>query len=313
MIKVSKLKRNPNNPRQIRGEKLELLKKSVSEFEKMMSLRPMIVDENFTVLGGNMRLAAIRALGIKEIPDDWVRQATDLTDDEKREFVIKDNNSFGEYDWDAIANEWSDLPLSDWGVDLPNFEVVEEEAETKDAEAQIDKAEELNKTWQVKAGDLWQIGEHRLLCGDSTKREDVERLMNGEKAILCVTSPPYNQKLETFKPSGMQKESPNFVNRMANSYFDSMPEDEYQSQQIGLLNLLAEFLTDNGSIFYNHKIRYREKKILSPHEWLSVCNLDIRQEIIWNRSSSITMNARMFFPVDERIYWLKVGGEFVFL
>lgn len=121
-MKVSQLKKNPNNPRQIKGEKLELLKKSVGSFQKMMSLRPIIIDENNVVLGGNMRLAAIKALGLKEIPDDWVKRADDLTEDEKREFVIKDNAGFGEWDWDTLSNEWDDLPLADWGVDVPSFD-----------------------------------------------------------------------------------------------------------------------------------------------------------------------------------------------
>lgn len=190
MIRVSSLKKNPKNPRQIKGEKLELLKKSVASFQKMMALRPMIVDENNIVLGGNMRLAAIKALGHKEIPDEWVKRADDLTEAEKREFIIKDNAGFGEWDWDVIANEWSDEPLADWGLDVPGFEAVEEVGEA-DAEPQIDKAAELNKKWKVKSGDLWQIGVHRLLCGDSTKREDVERLMGGQKAVLMNTDPPY--------------------------------------------------------------------------------------------------------------------------
>jgi len=127
VIKVSTLKKNPNNPRQIRGEKLALLKKSVTEFEKMMSLRPIIVDENNVVLGGNMRFVAIKALGHKEIPDEWVKRADDLTEDEKREFTIKDNAGFGDWDWDAIANEWSDLPLADWGLSVPGFNDPSEE------------------------------------------------------------------------------------------------------------------------------------------------------------------------------------------
>lgn len=119
MIKVSSLKKNPENPRQIRDEKFEKLKASIQEFPQMMALRPMIVDETNTVLGGNMRLNAIKALGMKEIPDEWVKRADELTEDQKKEFVIKDNSGFGEYDWDVIANEWSDLPLADWGLDVP--------------------------------------------------------------------------------------------------------------------------------------------------------------------------------------------------
>ena len=137
-MKVSQLKKNPNNPRQIRGEKLELLKKSVTEFDKMMSLRPIIVDENNVVLGGNMRLAAIKALGMKEIPDEWVKRADDLTEAEKREFIIKDNAGFGEWDWDEIANAWTDEPLADWGLDVPGFEAAPEFKEyTEDVEQEV--------------------------------------------------------------------------------------------------------------------------------------------------------------------------------
>lgn len=191
-IKVSKLKKNPGNPRQIKGEKLELLKKSVATFQKMMELRPIIVDENNVVLGGNMRLAAIKALGLKEIPDTWVKQV-ELSEDEKREFIIKDNAGFGEWDWDDLANNWSDLPLTEWGLDVPGFEAIEPEGDA-DAEPQIDKAAELNKKWKVKSGDLWQIGSHRLICGDSTDAGCVSRLMDGERAELLFTSPPYSDQ-----------------------------------------------------------------------------------------------------------------------
>ena len=190
MIKVSSLKKNPKNPRQIRDEKFEKLKASIQEFPQMMELRPMVVDETNTVLGGNMRLNAIKALGMTEIPDEWVKRSDELTDEEKKRFVITDNGSFGEYDWAAIANEWSDLPLADWGLDVPGFEEIETEGDA-DAEPQIDKAAEVNKKWKVKRGDLWQIGEHRLLCGDSTKKEDVEKVLGGAKPNLMVTDPPY--------------------------------------------------------------------------------------------------------------------------
>jgi DNA modification methylase len=211
-VKVSKLKRNPNNPRQISGDKLEKLKASVGGFQKMMELRPIVVDENFVVLGGNMRLAAIKALALKEIPDSWVKVAEGLTEDEKREFVIKDNVSGGEWDWDALANEWSDLPLTDWGLDLPGFEAIEA-VEPSDAEPQIDKAAELNKKWQVKSGDLWQIGEHRLLCGDSTNPQHIDALLIGESVDLVYTDPPYGidevtdraEHVKTFKKQGVAK------------------------------------------------------------------------------------------------------------
>ncbi len=140
-MKVSTLKKNPGNPRQIKGEKLEKLKASVGGFQKMMALRPLIVDENNIVLGGNMRLAAIKALGLKEIPDEWVKRADDLTEDEKAQFIITDNSSFGEYDWDAIANEWSEYPLADWGLDVPGSDFAEDEAEDTTAEVKVTLAD----------------------------------------------------------------------------------------------------------------------------------------------------------------------------
>ena len=190
-MKVSQLKLNPNNPRHIKGERLEMLKRSISEFEQMMVLRPIIVDENNVVLGGNMRLQAIKALGKKEIPNEWVKRTVELTEEQKREFVIKDNAGFGDWDWELLANEWDDLPLADWGLDVPNFEAVDDEHGTADAEPQIDKAAELNKKWGVVSGDLWQIGKHRLICGDSTDARDVEKMLDDATPYLMVTDPPY--------------------------------------------------------------------------------------------------------------------------
>lgn len=122
-MKVSKLKANSKNPRQVRDAKFDKLKKSIQEFPKMMELRPIVYDPvTMEVLGGNMRLRAIQDLNMKEIPDNWVKSAADLTDEEKERFVITDNVSFGEWDFDVLANEWDGLPLTDWGMDLPNFE-----------------------------------------------------------------------------------------------------------------------------------------------------------------------------------------------
>ena len=186
-LKLSQIKPNPTNPRKIGKVEMERLVKSLQDFPEMMELREIIVDENNIILGGNMRYRALKQIGEKEC---IAKIVTGLTVDQKREFIIKDNSAFGQYDMDALANLWSDLPLADWGVDLPE-DWLKSDAEPADAEPQIDKASELNKVWKVAPGDLWQIGEHRLLCGDSTKQEDVARVMDGEKADMSVTSPPY--------------------------------------------------------------------------------------------------------------------------
>ena len=187
-LKLSQIKPNPTNPRKIGKVEMERLVKSLQDFPEMLELREIIIDENNIILGGNMRYRALKQIGEKEC---IAKIVTGLTVDQKREFIIKDNSAFGQYDMDALANLWSDLPLVEWGVDLPEDWLVEEKTEPADAEPQIDRAEELNKIWQVKAGDLWKIGEHRLLCGDSTKKEDVGRVMGQEKADVCLTDPPY--------------------------------------------------------------------------------------------------------------------------
>jgi hypothetical protein len=115
--KISEIKLNPDNPRTISNKDMELLIKSLKEFPEMLHLREIVVDENMVVLGGNMRLLALQKMGVS---DCQIRMVSGLTPEQKREFVIKDNSNFGRYDFDSLANEWSDLPLADWGVDLPD-------------------------------------------------------------------------------------------------------------------------------------------------------------------------------------------------
>jgi ParB-like chromosome segregation protein Spo0J len=107
-VKLSEVKSNPNNPRLIKDEKFSKLVKSIKEFPKMLEIRPIVVNDEMVVLGGNMRLKACKEAGLKEIP---IIKASDLTEDQQREFIIKDNVGFGEWDWDILANEWDSEQL----------------------------------------------------------------------------------------------------------------------------------------------------------------------------------------------------------
>lgn len=132
-LKLSQIKLNPDNPRKIGKVEMERLVKSLQDFPEMLELREIIVDENNTILGGNMRYRALKQIGEKEC---IAKIVTGLTVDQKREFIIKDNSSFGQYDMDALANLWSDLPLADWGVDIPKSwgedpEITEDQSEAK--------------------------------------------------------------------------------------------------------------------------------------------------------------------------------------
>lgn len=115
-VKISEIKTNPKNPRLIKDDKFKKLVKSIQEFPQMLELRPIVVDENNIVLGGNMRLKACIEVGLKEI---FIVQAAELTEDQKDEFIVKDNVGFGEWDWDLLANEWDTDKLTEWGLDLP--------------------------------------------------------------------------------------------------------------------------------------------------------------------------------------------------
>jgi 16S rRNA G966 N2-methylase RsmD len=154
----------------------------------MLNKRPLVVftdvDNKYVVLGGNMRLKACKEIGLKEIPiivaDEW-------TEEQKNEFLIKDNVGFGEWDWDSLANEWDAEKLDDWGLDLPvDLSVTELEAE----EDNFDVHEGGIET-DIVLGDLFEIGEHRLLCGDSTDSDQVAKLMGGKKADMVFTDPMY--------------------------------------------------------------------------------------------------------------------------
>jgi len=117
------LKMNPSNPRRIQPDKLEKLMRSIESFPEMMKLRPMVYDpETMYVLGGNQRLAAIRKLGMKDIPDEWAIAATDLTPEQQKEFVLRDNVQFGDWDFDMLSAEFAEFDLSEMGMDMPEIE-----------------------------------------------------------------------------------------------------------------------------------------------------------------------------------------------
>lgn len=191
-MKLTDLKLNPDNPRFIRDERFAKLVKSISEFPKMMELRPIIIDSDNMILAGNMRYRALLELKFKDISDKWVKNANELTEDEKRRFIIADNIGFGENDWDILANSRNEEELKDWGLDLPVDWGVEE-IEAKEDDYVI--PDEI-KT-DIVLGDLFDIGEHRLLCGDSTDSKQVAKLMGGGKADMVYCDPPYGMKLDT--------------------------------------------------------------------------------------------------------------------
>ena len=201
-IKVTKLAANtgqvaglPTNPRQWTAKDVERLARSLDETPELFDARPCLVypfGDRFVVLGGNMRLAAAKHNGAKEVP--CIVFPADTPADKLREIVVKDNGAFGAWDFDALANEWDDLPLVDWGVPVWDGEgATAGGVEIGAADVQEDDFDEDGEiAVRCKRGDIWPLGEHRLMCGDSIELAEVQQLMGGGVADISFFSPPYN-------------------------------------------------------------------------------------------------------------------------
>lgn len=243
IVKIKDIKSNPNNPRVIKDDKFHKLCESIKEFPKMLELRPIVVNDDMVVLGGNMRLKALKHLGLNEAP---IIKASQLTEEQQRQFIIKDNAGFGEWDWEMLANEWDVEELDKWGIDVPAFPQTELEA----VEDNYEMPEQIET--DILLGDLFEIGEHRLLCGDSTDSDAVAKLMNGQKAQMAFTSPPYNAgKSESL--SGNTHTTDNKYNE----YNDNQKQSDYLELLIGFTNnalMNAEYLICNIQSLAGNKV-----------------------------------------------------------
>lgn len=203
----------PANPRNWTKEELKSLAHSLLETPELFEMRcPIVVPHNgrYVVLGGNLRIAAARENKEKEVAC-FVFHSTNI--DKMKEIVIKDNGAWGKWDYDALANEWSDLPLSDWGI--PVWEESPQEtaaAAGEEKQATEDDFDENKDAIAVrcKRGDVWVLGDHRLMCGDSISLDDVKKLMGGVKADMVFTDPPYgvsigskNEMLNSVQKAGL--------------------------------------------------------------------------------------------------------------
>ena len=200
-IKLSTLKPYAHNPRKINSDAMKKLCESIERDPQFMELRPIVIDEDRTILGGNQRFRACQQLGMKEVPASWVKTAIGLTDEQRRRFILVDNapeGMAGGWDLEILTTEWQMPELGDLGFDLNSIMAdlnVDLPTTDVDAEPQIDRAEELRKEWKVEAGQLWELGDHRLLCGDSTDPAAWAALLGEERLQMVWTDPPYGVAL----------------------------------------------------------------------------------------------------------------------
>jgi len=236
-VKIGEIKANSNNPRIIKDDKFKKLVKSIQEFPEMLKLRPIVVNDDMVVLGGNMRLKACKEAGLKSIP---IIKASSLTEQQQKEFIVKDNVGYGEWDWDDLANNWDAEQLTDWGLDIPNFE-----AEVLEAEEDDFAVPDGGIQTDIVLGDLFEIGEHRLLCGDSTDSDSVAKLMNGQKADMVFTDPPYGMKLDA-DYSGMKSDI--FKGGIGGKKYDNIKGDHDDFTE-ELINTIFACFNDCKEIF----------------------------------------------------------------
>lgn len=204
-IRLSELELNkgqieglPSNPRQWTQTQLDQIARSIEETPELLEARGLIVyphNGKYVILGGNMRFSALRKLNAVDAPCYVIDAGVGV--EKLREIVIKDNGSFGDWDMDMLANEWDDLPLCDWGVPAWEPAAIADSVSAKEVEE--DDFDETKDHIEVrcKRGDVWQLGDHRLMCGDSIDLEDVKRLMGGVKADMVLSDPPYGMFLNT--------------------------------------------------------------------------------------------------------------------
>jgi len=253
----------------------------------MLNIRPIVVNDDMIILGGNMRFKACKEAGLKEVS---IIKASGLSEEKQREFLIKDNVSGGEWDWDMLANEWEVEQLDAWGLDIPDFAVKELEAEEDD----FDVSENGIET-DIVLGDLFEIGNHRLLCGDSTDSDSVAKLMDGKKADMVFTDPPYgvsytgghNKK----QRKGIENDTLEGVD-LTNLFRDS------------LLN--ADLFSKDYSAFY---IWYANGKAVETFLSFAELNLEVRAVLCWYKvKSGLGAFMSQYIPNYEPcIYAFKKG------
>ena len=168
-VKIGDIKVNTENPRSIKESKFNKLVKSIKEFPEMLEIRPIVVNEDNVILGGNMRYKACQQAGLEEV---YIIKAKDLTEEQQKEFLIKDNSGFGEWDWDILANEWDHQELMDWGVDLPALNSLDDDQYT----TKIDSPIYETKIVKPKENELYDINKYNDLINDINKSNISEEI-----------------------------------------------------------------------------------------------------------------------------------------
>ena len=277
----------PKNPRQIRDHRYEKLKKSIEDAPEMLQLRELLVYPHggkFVIIGGNMRYRACKEIGYKELPCKVLDAETPV--EKLRQYAIKDNENFGEYDWDIVANEWDTAEMEDWGVELPTDWGVELDGEEIEQKEIVEDEIPENVETKCKKGEIWQLGRHRLMCGDSTDGGDVAKLMNGERADSLFTDPPYGYEYQSNMRTKSEK-------------FDVLKNDD---KILDFFPLLPSFV--DGWIFV-----CTTWKVLDMWTAIFKKQYDLTNLIVWDKGGGYIGDLRKTFGTDYEIIMCSNNGK----
>lgn len=292
IIDISQIKENPNNPRIIKDQKFKDLIKSIKKFPEMLEIRPIVINAEMVTLGGNMRLKACKEAGLEQVP---IIRAENLTEEKQKEFIIKDNVGYGEWNWDELANEWNHEDLIEWGLDMPEVDIL------KPGLTDEDSVPEPPQEPMTKLGDVWILGNHRLMCGDSTNIDAVEKLMAGQKADMVFTDPPYNIDYD-FSENGMV-ETGQRTARFGKIKNDSMSDEDFNNFIGQVFSNLFLILVDGGSFY----ISARRESTQVFNTILNEKGFHIQSWLIWVKEN-FNISRLDYHPKHEVItYGWKTG------
>lgn len=268
----------PTNPRQWTREEVARIAQSLRETPELFEARPIIVtpwEGKYVILGGNLRHEGCKTNKDKDAPCVVIPEGTPV--EKMKEIVIKDNGSFGAWDFDALANEWDDLPLTEWGVPAWEGDAASEQEE----EAQEDEFDEETDKVQARClpGDIWQLGDHRLMCGDATNKQDVFSLMRGETADLWLTDPPYNVDYSSKNEALNASDKGNRIQTAIEN--DKMTDSEFAVFLDSSFGAASEVLKAGGAFYVWTTQGHAQTDIASA---LDRAGLFFRQQIIWAKN-----------------------------
>ncbi|MGN0206794.1 MAG: DNA modification methylase [Muribaculaceae bacterium] len=326
-IKLTQININARNPRKISDTQLQRLMRSLLIFPEMLTLRPIAIDETFTALGGNMRyraLSAIAGLTTEEIQQEliqtdgftkkteaerqalldywaqWIQDPTavivradQLTEAQKKEFIIKDNVSFGDWDDEILESDFDPDELLDWGLGDLDDEPDDSEADEDD----YTDEDAANAPTRCNPGDVWLLGRHRLMCGDSTKESDVAKLMSGGQAHLLLTDPPYNVDYQ-----GGTKEKMKIAN-------DNMDDVSFVGFLTAAFNCAIQAMRP-GAAFY---VWHADSKGFEFRTALKEVGLTIRETLIWVKNALVLGRQDYQWRHEPCLYGWKDGAAHYFI